>query len=138
MARTREEELREVPLWTANKERWPPGVRGIGTEEMDCLGVDRRGNLYWDGKPVEVRRRIGKPGASSRSSPMIRFLGLSPFLFAPILFRFPLDRWCRRILALDPVPRPGRSGRASQGASIQCLRARACTRGTQPLRQCLL
>jgi hypothetical protein len=23
--------------------------------EMDCLGVDRHGNLYWDGKPVEVR-----------------------------------------------------------------------------------
>jgi hypothetical protein len=56
MARTREEELREVPPWTANKERWPPGVRAIGMEEMDCLGVDRRGNLYWDGKPVEVRR----------------------------------------------------------------------------------
>ena len=54
-ARTREEELREVPLWKANKGAWPPGVRPIGMDEADCLGVDRRGNLYWDGKPVEVR-----------------------------------------------------------------------------------
>ena len=55
MARTREDELKEVPLWTANKQAWPPGVRAIGQDELDCLGVDRRGNLYWDGKPVEVR-----------------------------------------------------------------------------------
>jgi hypothetical protein len=48
-------ELREVPLWKANKERWPPEVRKIAMEEQDCLGIDRRGNLYWDGKPIEVR-----------------------------------------------------------------------------------
>src|SRR6266478_8442989 len=55
-ARTREDELREVPLWRANKESWPAGVRPIGLDvEGDCLDIDRRGNLYWDGKPVEVR-----------------------------------------------------------------------------------
>lgn len=54
-ARTREEELREVPLWKPNEQTWPPGVRRIGSDELDCLGIDRRGNLYWDGKPVEVR-----------------------------------------------------------------------------------
>ena len=54
-ARSREDELREVPLWKANKERWPPGVRETAMEEQDCLGIDRRGNLYWDGKPIEVR-----------------------------------------------------------------------------------
>ena len=32
-ARTREEELREVPLWKANKGAWPPGVRPIGMDE---------------------------------------------------------------------------------------------------------
>jgi hypothetical protein len=37
-ARTREDELREVPLWKANKELWPPGVREIDMEEQDCLG----------------------------------------------------------------------------------------------------
>jgi hypothetical protein len=54
-ARTREDELREVPLWKANKELWPPGVREIDMEEQDCLGIDRYGNLYWDGRPIEVR-----------------------------------------------------------------------------------
>jgi hypothetical protein len=54
-ARTREDELREVPLWKANKELWPPGVREIAVEEQDCLGIDRYGNLYWDGRPIEVR-----------------------------------------------------------------------------------
>jgi hypothetical protein len=39
-ARSREDELREVPLWKANKERWPPGVREIAMEEQDCLGID--------------------------------------------------------------------------------------------------
>jgi hypothetical protein len=39
----------------ANKELWPPGVREIAMQEQDCLGIDRHGNLYWDGKPVEVR-----------------------------------------------------------------------------------
>jgi hypothetical protein len=55
MVHTSEDELREVPLWRANKGTWPPGVREIRVEEADCLGVDRHGNLYWDGKPVEVR-----------------------------------------------------------------------------------
>jgi hypothetical protein len=55
IARTREDELREVPLWKANKELWPPGVREIAMEEQDCLGIDRYGNLYWDGRPIEVR-----------------------------------------------------------------------------------
>jgi hypothetical protein len=54
-ARTREDELKEVPLWKANKELWPPGVREIDMEEQDCLGIDRYGNLYWDGRPIEVR-----------------------------------------------------------------------------------
>ena len=54
-ARTREDEFREVPLWKANKEKWPPGVREIAVEEQDCLGIDRYGNLYWDGMGVEAR-----------------------------------------------------------------------------------
>ena len=54
-ARSREDEFREVPLWKADKERWPPGVREIAIEEQDCLGIDRYGNLYWDGRPIEVR-----------------------------------------------------------------------------------
>ena len=53
-ARTREDELKEVPLWKANKELWPPGVREIDIEEQDCLGIDRYGNLYWAVAPMSV------------------------------------------------------------------------------------
>jgi hypothetical protein len=35
--RAREDELREVPLWKANKTAWPPGVRAIKMDEADCL-----------------------------------------------------------------------------------------------------
>src|SRR5436190_19511189 len=52
--RTRQDELSDVPLWKANKQTWPRGVRPIGQGELDCLGIDRRGDLYWDGKPIEV------------------------------------------------------------------------------------
>ena len=37
----------------------PPGkLRSISTDEIDLLQVDRNGRLYWDGKPVEVSRRL--------------------------------------------------------------------------------
>jgi hypothetical protein len=56
--RTGEEELQDVPLWVANKAAWPQGVRPVGVDELHCLGIDRRGNIYWDGKPVEVRHFV--------------------------------------------------------------------------------
>ena len=57
--RTREAEFKEVPLWRPNKQAWPPGVRSIGIiDEIDCMGVDRWGNLYWDGKALEVKQMV--------------------------------------------------------------------------------
>lgn len=53
MNNDRDEEMRQVPPWVANKP-WPKGVRSVGMEELDVLGVDRRGGLYWDGHPIEV------------------------------------------------------------------------------------
>jgi hypothetical protein len=53
MSRTTEDDLKEVPTWKAAA--WPAGVREIGRDELNCLGIDRHGNLYWDGKPIEVR-----------------------------------------------------------------------------------
>ena len=67
--RTREEELHEVPSWEANKEAWPRGVRPIGQDELDCLGIDRRGNIYWDGTPVVIRGFVLTPRQSSGRSP---------------------------------------------------------------------
>ena len=37
----------------------PPGkLRSISMDEIDTLQVDRNGRLYWDGRPVEVSRRL--------------------------------------------------------------------------------
>jgi hypothetical protein len=33
-------------------------VRPIGTTDLTRLSIDNDGRLYWDGKPVEVRRRL--------------------------------------------------------------------------------
>ena len=54
MNEQRNEELRLVPPWVANKP-WPKGIRTVAVEELDVLGVDRQGNLYWDGHPIEIR-----------------------------------------------------------------------------------
>lgn len=54
--RDREAELREVPPRKAQPEDWPTGVRTIGLDEMNALGVDAGGNLFWHGKSVAIRR----------------------------------------------------------------------------------
>lgn len=56
--RTREDELREIPHRPPKPEEWPPGIRGISIEEVGAIGVDARGDLYWQGKQVEIRRPL--------------------------------------------------------------------------------
>lgn len=55
MTNDREKELCSVPPKPADKANWPKGVRTIGQDELDKLGVDRWGRIYWDGKTVEIR-----------------------------------------------------------------------------------
>jgi hypothetical protein len=54
----RELELEQVPFRKADKSTWPKGVRSIGIDEADALGVDADGNLYWHGKRVETLTRV--------------------------------------------------------------------------------
>ncbi|WCE09462.1 hypothetical protein [Pseudomonas sp. JBR1] len=42
----------------ADKSHWPAGVSAITIGQMDMIGVDREGSLYWDGKPIEVKKRL--------------------------------------------------------------------------------
>jgi hypothetical protein len=37
---------------------WPAGVEPISFENIGRLGVGRDSQLYWDGKPVQLRRRL--------------------------------------------------------------------------------
>src|ERR1700692_3785247 len=54
----REQELKDVPYRPADQSTWPKGIRTISIEEAGALGVDARGELYWHGKPVEIRRPL--------------------------------------------------------------------------------
>jgi hypothetical protein len=54
----RERELERAPIRKPDKSDWPEGVRPIGLDELDGLGIDAEGHLYWHGKPVETRARL--------------------------------------------------------------------------------
>ncbi|WP_027582646.1 hypothetical protein [Bradyrhizobium sp. Ai1a-2] len=54
----RDQELKEAPFRPADKSTWPKGIRTIAFGEIDALGVDAKGELYWHGKPVEIRRPL--------------------------------------------------------------------------------
>ncbi len=54
----RDDQLRMAPLREAQPSKWPPGIRQISVEELDALGVDAKGDLYWHGKQVEVVRPL--------------------------------------------------------------------------------
>lgn len=57
MADDRNEQIKKVPLLPPFA-AWPEGVRGIAFTETDGLGVSASGELYWRGKPVEIRRPL--------------------------------------------------------------------------------
>lgn len=41
-----------------DKSHWPKGVKTISIDRLDLLGFDDNNHLYWDGKKVEVARRL--------------------------------------------------------------------------------
>ena len=57
MTDKREEELKRIPPLRSQTHS-PGELRSISMDEIDLLQVDRNGRLYWDGKPVEVSRRL--------------------------------------------------------------------------------
>lgn len=44
---------------------WPPGVQALSREGLRLLGLDGKGRLYWDGRPVGVGR-VPDPGWRQR------------------------------------------------------------------------
>ncbi|CAN7228445.1 hypothetical protein [Neorhizobium sp. LjRoot104] len=53
-----EKALQDVPLFVADPVSWPKGVRVIGNDELDNLGIDRSGVLHWNGRVITVDKRI--------------------------------------------------------------------------------
>ncbi|RVJ06263.1 hypothetical protein [Sinorhizobium medicae] len=54
----RERALQEVPFYRAAPETWPDGVRGIGMDELDNLGIDRNAVLHWNGHVISIEKRL--------------------------------------------------------------------------------
>jgi len=54
----REDELKRIPAQSDRSDLPPGKLRSISMDEIDLLQIDRNGRLYWDGKPVEVSRRL--------------------------------------------------------------------------------
>lgn len=42
----------------ATPAHWPKDVRMLSIDGGALIGIDGEGNLYWDGKPVTVRRKF--------------------------------------------------------------------------------
>ena len=47
-----------APVRKVDQSTWPSGVRAITREELDAIGVDHKGDLYWHGKHVQVRHPL--------------------------------------------------------------------------------
>jgi hypothetical protein len=58
----RKDEMRRVTFQKLDKSKWPTNVRPIGLAELDRFGIDPDGILYWNGKPVEIARRLDLTG----------------------------------------------------------------------------
>ena len=43
---------------TPPKAHWPQNVRSISVEGLDNLGISDNGELYWDGKRLEVEKKV--------------------------------------------------------------------------------
>jgi hypothetical protein len=54
----RERDLKDVPHRPGDPSTWPKGIRSISIDEAGALGTDAKGELYWHGKPVEIRRPL--------------------------------------------------------------------------------
>lgn len=37
---------------------WPPGVEPISVGDLGRLGIDPENQLFWDGRKIEIRRRL--------------------------------------------------------------------------------
>ena len=42
----------------AASRRWPAGVEPIGVDDLRRLGIDAGNQLFWDGRRIEIRRRL--------------------------------------------------------------------------------
>jgi hypothetical protein len=53
-----QQDVKTAPIRKPEPAKWPPGVRAITADELEAIGVDHQGDLYWHGKHVQVRHPL--------------------------------------------------------------------------------
>jgi hypothetical protein len=84
----RQRELEEIPPTPIDKSKWPKGVRSLSLDE-DALGVDAKSNLYWHGKPVEVRRPLDLTPGQQIIAVIVALATVVQAIMAVAAFMFP-------------------------------------------------
>jgi hypothetical protein len=55
---------------------WPPGVEPIGVEGLDRIEIDREHQIYWDGRPIEIKRSIILTGSQKFIASVVTIVGV--------------------------------------------------------------
>jgi hypothetical protein len=55
---------------------WPSGVEPIGVEDLNRLGIDREHQIYWEGRPIEIRKSIVLTGFQKFIASVVTVVGL--------------------------------------------------------------
>jgi hypothetical protein len=94
----------EPPVSEPEPEPEPPApapetgrnVRAVGAMDLTRLSIDNDGRLYWDGKPVEVRRRLMMSPAQVLGATLITLLVLVAAAGAAVVGASTAHEWgCR-------------------------------------------
>jgi hypothetical protein len=68
-------------------------IQSVGLSDLTRLGFDKEGRLYWDGKPVEVRRRLEMSRSQVIGTTLIAMLIFIAALGAAIQASFAAHAW---------------------------------------------
>jgi len=58
------------------QEHWPQGVERIGIEDLDRLGIDRENQLFWDGRRIEIHRRLDLTGVQKLAAILVTLFAI--------------------------------------------------------------
>src|SRR5262245_16381209 len=96
----------------------------IWQNNLQCniiIFIETINEVYAQSQSRSIRKSFSPASKQRLSKSALQLIARSragvitgPSVLSPILLGFALDRWCCRILALDPVPRAARAVRGAQ------------------------
>jgi hypothetical protein len=55
---------------------WLSGVEPIGVEDLNRLGIGREHPIYWEGRPIEIRKSIVLTGFQKFIASVVTVVGM--------------------------------------------------------------